>query len=83
MNSLRVTRWPPKTKDPPISTTSRDAYSIELFASIEALPDQARAVYACAQALDAAGRKAESRTRLAEATTMFADLGIAPDATVA
>jgi len=27
MNSLRVTRWPLKSKDPPpISTTSRDAY---------------------------------------------------------
>ena len=55
------------------------ARAIALFASIGARPDQARAVHAYANALDAAGRDAESRAQLDLAMAMFDDMGIHPD----
>jgi hypothetical protein len=54
--------------------------AIALFASIDARPDQARAVHAYANALDAAGRNEESRSQRETAMTMFDETGIRPDA---
>lgn len=54
--------------------------AIELFGMIEARPDQARAIHAYANALDAAGREEESRAQLAIAMDMFDSMGIRPDA---
>lgn len=53
--------------------------AIELFESIEARPDQARAIHAYANALEAAGRQDDSRVQLAAATAMFDSMGINPD----
>jgi tetratricopeptide (TPR) repeat protein len=54
--------------------------AIALFASIDARPDQARAVHAYANAPDAAGRNEESRSQLETAMTMFDEMGIRPAA---
>jgi len=54
--------------------------AIALFESIDARPDQARAVHAYANALDAAGWDEESRMQLDEAAAMFDEMGIRPDA---
>ena len=53
--------------------------SIALFESIDARPDQARALHAYANALDAAGRDEESRIQLDAAMAMFNEMGIRPD----
>ncbi len=54
--------------------------AIELLESIDARPNQARAIHAYAMALDAAGRDADSRTQLDTAMAMFDEMGIRPDA---
>jgi hypothetical protein len=54
-------------------------HAVTLFRDIGARPDQARAIHAHANALEAAGRDAESRARLAEALAMFDEMGIRPD----
>ena len=54
--------------------------AIALFASIDARPDQARAIHAYANALEGAGRDAESRPQLETAMAMFDEMGIRPDA---
>ncbi len=54
--------------------------AIELLGSIDARPDQARAIHAYASALDAAGRDEESRAQLDAAMTMFDEMSIRPDA---
>jgi tetratricopeptide (TPR) repeat protein len=53
--------------------------AIALFDSIEARPDQARAIHAYANALKAAGRDGESDAQLEIAGEMFASMGISPD----
>ncbi len=53
--------------------------SIALLESIDARPDQARAIHAYANALDAAGRDEESRAQFDAAIAMFDDMGIRPD----
>ncbi len=53
--------------------------AIGLLGSIDARPDQARAVHAYANALDAAGRDEESGTQLEAAMAMFDEMGIRPD----
>jgi len=53
--------------------------AIELLGSIDARPDQARAIHAYANALDAAGRDEESRVQLDAAMAMFDEMGIRPD----
>ena len=53
--------------------------AIELLGSIDARPDQARAIHAYANALDAAGRDEESRAQLDAAMAMFDEMGIRPD----
>ena len=53
--------------------------AIELFASIGARPDEARATHAYANALEAAGDNEASASQLALATAMFNDMGISPD----
>jgi tetratricopeptide (TPR) repeat protein len=50
-----------------------------LFESIDARPDQARAIHAYANALDAAGREEDSRAQLDAAMAMFDEMGIRPD----
>jgi tetratricopeptide (TPR) repeat protein len=54
--------------------------AIALFESIGARPDQARAMHAYANALDAAGYESESQ--LTEAMAMFDEMGIGPDMTL-
>lgn len=54
--------------------------SITLLGDIDARPDQARAIHAYANALEAAGRDDESQTQLATAMSMFDAMGIQPDA---
>jgi tetratricopeptide (TPR) repeat protein len=54
--------------------------AVELLESIDARPDQARAIHAYANALDAAGRDEESRIQLDAAMAMFDEMGIRPDA---
>lgn len=54
--------------------------AISLFETIEARPDQARAVHAYANALEAAGQDAASSAQLETAMAMFDDMGISPDA---
>ncbi len=53
--------------------------AIELLGSIDARPDQARAIHAYANALDAAGRDQDSRAQLDAAMAMFDEMGIRPD----
>ena len=53
--------------------------AIDLLGSIDARPDQARAIHAYANALDAAGRDEESRAQLDAAMAMFDEMGIHPD----
>ena len=53
--------------------------AIELYEGIEALPDQARAVHAYANALEAVGHHSESEAQLAQAQQMFDSMGIRPD----
>jgi tetratricopeptide (TPR) repeat protein len=53
--------------------------AIELLGSIDARPDQARAIHAHANALDAAGRDQDSRAQLDAAMAMFDEMGIRPD----
>ncbi|MDJ0923445.1 MAG: adenylate/guanylate cyclase domain-containing protein [Acidimicrobiia bacterium] len=53
--------------------------AIELFESIDARPDQARAIHAYANALEAAGRHEESQVQLNTAMEMFGAMGISPD----
>jgi tetratricopeptide (TPR) repeat protein len=54
--------------------------AIALFDEIGARPDQARAIHAYANALDAAGREEESRVQFDIAAAMFDAMGIRPDA---
>jgi tetratricopeptide (TPR) repeat protein len=53
--------------------------AIALVASIDARPDQARAIHAYANALEAAGRNRESQVQLDLAMAMFDEMGIRPD----
>lgn len=54
--------------------------AISLLDDIGARPDQARAIHAYANALEAAGRNEKSRAQLSVATAMFDEMGIRPDA---
>ena len=53
--------------------------AIELFTTIGARPDQARALHAYGMALEVAGRQEESADAVATAMGMFEDMGISPD----
>ena len=53
--------------------------AVALYADIGARPDQARALHAYANALEAAGQTTDGRAKLAEARAMFDEMGITPD----